>query len=540
MTAMCGNGNATLTDTGGADFMPSLIPPSHVSTPNSIDFEDSHFGNADPYDRDYVTTRFMSEYRINTRVAGQTVWPGSSDLAGTASEAESHEIGRNNVNSAKSKMLAHSYVQHSRADMFSAILGAPKRIGITPDAIQAGHFQSPQTHVLPEAVPGTGISQVSAGDDVQQEKQTNPANMDLLSRGGLTLSGGYSSVEGPNAGVKITRSNIGGFNREFSASARYSKIQSLIELSYSDGAFLGSRVAFTPTLFANRQSDRGFGSVNGSIPFRQSGYGVNFNFNRKFARGLTASGNYRLSADWFEMRGKNAICDNSIFGSSLCDALGKSTRSVLSFALTLDHRDSAIDPTKGFKLRLTQDVAGLGGTTRFARTRLGGSVHFGVTGGWNLSIGAEGGIITGIGGRDIPPFERFYMGGNSMRGFDLRSIGPKVRPTGASPSQSVAVGGRAYYAVRAELSLPATGLFGKFQVRPCVFVDAGSVFGARQTHLLPGETLIGNSAKPRVAIGVGLALNTPAGKLRFDFAKPVVQQAGDRSRMLSISFGAAI
>ena len=79
----------------------------------------------------------------------------------------------------------------------------------------------------------------------------------------------------------------------------------------------------------------------------------------------------------------------------------------------------------------------------------------------------------------------------------------------------------------------------KFGVTPSVFVDAGSVFGASKNELITGERLIGNSAKPRVAVGLGLAFNAGPGQLRFSLAQPVVRQEGDRSRKFSISLGTA-
>jgi outer membrane protein assembly factor BamA len=77
-------------------------------------------------------------------------------------------------------------------------------------------------------------------------------------------------------------------------------------------------------------------------------------------------------------------------------------------------------------------------------------------------------------------------------------------------------------------------------VQPSLFIDAGSVFGAKENGLLSGEALSGNSAKPRVSVGAGLSLATPVGKLRLDFAKPLVKQPGDRAKIFSISFGAAM
>lgn len=433
---------------------------------------------------------------------------------------------------------------------FAPIIGSASHVpGLDADAHAAMPFSVVDLQLPPRAeagfapaAPVTDEVGTYSGEATDVENWQDNAGMEqapMLSRGGITLSGGYSSVEGPMVEASISRRNIGGLKREITASARYSKIQTLFELGYADADFLKSSMTFAPTLFANLLSATGFGNGLPSKPFRQSARGINVLFNRKLGTDISATANYRLSVDDFRMRGKNVVCDSSIFGSPICGLIGETTSSIISLAMTLDRRKYRAAATRGFKLRLTQDVAGLGGSARYTRTQINGEAHLGMGGDLNLSLRADAGFMAPIGDRAIPLFDRFYIGDTSMRGFDLRGIGPKVIPSAADPGQSVAIGGRAFYVARAELSLPYGGTIGNYSMQSSIFADVGSVFGARNIALLPGETLVGNSAKPRVAIGVGLSLNTPAGKLRFDFAQPVVKQVGDRTKTLSVSFGAA-
>ncbi len=478
VAAMYGNGGAALTETPGTIFSPNLIPANQLSGLYTDAFPVMPFRGADPQRTTQADTAFAAVQQTGANpplALGQSPRNRVADIA--AMEPETRE-------------------------------------------------------------PGADITGDGEDDEIAQDN-TSQMQTAMLSRGGLTLSGGYSSIEGPIVEASIARRNIGGRNREITASARYSKIQTLFELGYADGNFMGSSMTFAPSLFANWLSATGFGSNIGSTPFSQSARGINFHFDRKFGRGISATANYRLSDDSFRMRGKGVVCDNGIFGSPICSAIGNTTSSILSLSLTLDRREIKAGATRGFKLRLTQDLAGLGGTTRYTRTRFSSDAHIGMGGDLNLSLRADAGFMAPIGNRTIPLFDRFYIGDTSMRGFDLRGIGPKIIPSAAQPGQSVAIGGRIYYAARAELSLPFGGKIGNYGLQSSTFVDVGSVFGARKVGLLPGETLIGNSAKPRVAIGFGLSFNTPAGKLRLDFARPVVKQIGDRTKTLSISFGAA-
>jgi hypothetical protein len=397
-----------------------------------------------------------------------------------------------------------------------------------------------QSNIGAETISGEAAASEVSGDNIDPLMKSYDLSPDmLLSRGGITLSGGYSSVEGVSIGGKIARQNIGGANREIAASARYSKVRQLLEIGYADGNFLGGSLGFAPALFAQRTTAKGFANGFGSTPFAQGAYGLNLSFSRKFGAQLSAAASYRLSVDSFRMRGKDRMCDASFFGSPLCNAIGRRTNSLLSGSLAFDRRERDGNAMRGFRLRIAQDV-GVGGSAPFARTRLGGEAHIGLGGDWTLMVDAEGGYLAPMGKGAIPLFDRFYAGDTSLRGFDLRGVGPKVRPSGAAHGQTVALGGRAYYAARAEISGKLGGFFDRYGVQPSLFVDAGSVFGASRHRLAPGETLLGNSAKPRVSAGVGLAMKTPAGTLRFDIARPLLKQPGDRTKTFSIGFSAAV
>lgn len=386
---------------------------------------------------------------------------------------------------------------------------------------------------------GAGAGSLEADPASGQAKEGDLLTLQTLSRGGLAVSGGYSSIEGPVGSVKLSRTNIGKPGRDITLSGRYSKVQALMELGASDTNFAGSGFAVAPTFFYSRSKAVGFDDDINSSLFVQTARGGNFYLGRPLKRGLRFAANYRYSDEDFVIRRKNAACDVSVHGSVFCNALGHSTSSVLSLALSLDRRDNALDPKRGFQLRVSQDIAGPGGTTRFIRYRAGGTYYRRLSGNIDLSAGLEGGYMKGYDGRDVPLFDRFYIGGNTMRGFDLRGLGPKVVPVGAAPGQATAIGGRAYYVGRVELSFHLSGDAHRFAVTPSLFVDAGSVFGARKSELAPGEALIGNSATPRVAVGLGLSFNVAPGKLRFNVAQPVKRQDGDRSKILSISFGTA-
>jgi outer membrane protein insertion porin family len=51
------------------------------------------------------------------------------------------------------------------------------------------------------------------------------------------------------------------------------------------------------------------------------------------------------------------------------------------------------------------------------------------------------------------------------------------------------------------------------------------------------EVFLGNSAKPRVSIGVGVNWVSPFGPLRLDLAKAIVTQEGDDPKLFTFNVG---
>jgi hypothetical protein len=429
-----------------------------------------------------------------------------------------------------------------RAQMGPGSVGSAARFGT--DQAAANSDASPGLTEF--SAPGSSLQTGSTLGDPQYHRFEQPSpegEADAAEAaepgGGLILNGGYSSIEGVSTGVQINRTNVMGPGTEVRAGARYSKVRTLYEAGFSDRSFLDGSMAFASKLFIDRIAPRNIGKGVRFAPFRQSTRGIDIVLNRKFKSGLSASINYRLSDELFKIKGKGAVCDSTIYGSSLCAALGDTTRSVLSAGLGFAERTRRGGTIFDVKLRLVQDLT-VGGTASFTRTSLEGGVNIILNSALQLSFNLEGGHILPIDKKNIPLFDRFFIGEASVRGFDLRGIGPRILPTAANPDQFVGIGGRTYYAARSELSVAVGGPLGIRGIRPGIFVDIGSVFGANKSALLPGEILTGNSAKPRVSVGVGVGMKTPAGNFRIDLARPVVKQPGDRSKLLSISFGAAI
>jgi outer membrane protein insertion porin family len=128
--------------------------------------------------------------------------------------------------------------------------------------------------------------------------------------------------------------------------------------------------------------------------------------------------------------------------------------------------DNPIFPNTGRRLTGAIDLAVLGGNTQFLKPRFE-AVYF-ARHTSRTSVGFRGQIeyITPVGKTTIlPVFERLFLGGEySVRGFDIRSIGPTV------PNSYVVLGGNKSLLFNAEYMFSIAS-----QVRLVGFFDAGQV-----------------------------------------------------------------
>jgi outer membrane protein insertion porin family len=141
---------------------------------------------------------------------------------------------------------------------------------------------------------------------------------------------------------------------------------------------------------------------------------------------------------------------------------------------------------------------------------------------------ARGGTISGWGGSEVSLLDMFYGGGDMVRGFSSRGIGPRDTLS----TNKDALGGTAYYAFTAEALIDIPRVTETTGLRATVFADAGSLWGVNSTSgSVPG--LAGNTISPRVSTGAGIAWDSPLGPLRLDYAIPLLKQDSDKTQPLS-------
>jgi len=145
---------------------------------------------------------------------------------------------------------------------------------------------------------------------------------------------------------------------------------------------------------------------------------------------------------------------------------GRRQVSKVSPSLVYNTVNQPIFPTAGTRYTAGIAVAGLGGNTDYLSANLEGIWYIPFTPKTSLGLRGQFQYIRPYGRTStLPIFEKFFMGGEySVRGFDIRSIGPR------DPSSGVATGGNKTLLFNAEYAINVGG-----PVRLLAFYDAGQV-----------------------------------------------------------------
>jgi outer membrane protein insertion porin family len=238
----------------------------------------------------------------------------------------------------------------------------------------------------------------------------------------------------------------------------------------------------------------------------------------------------------------------------ILDQSGWSLLSSVGQTFTVDYRDSTIDPHRGFVARLGTDFAGLGGNSHFVRTKIDGTYYIPLdrwsgNSDWGIAISAGAGYFFNLGQQE-QIIDRFFLGGDNLRGFEAGGAGPHDSATGDS------LGGRIIWTQSTELRFPLPiskdiGLTGR------AFVDVGSLTAAtfesgfcrgtpitQLQYALLGEFVppgtcphISDNGLPRVGVGAGVSWQTPFGLINIDLTPVVYKQPHDRTQVFRLGFG---
>jgi outer membrane protein assembly factor BamA len=164
--------------------------------------------------------------------------------------------------------------------------------------------------------------------------------------------------------------------------------------------------------------------------------------------------------------GANCVGNTSI--NDTFEVVGGGTRiiSKVTPSLVYNTVDQPIFPTNGKRLTLSMDVAGLGGNTNYLKPTVEGVSFFRENGRMSFGFRGQMQYVRSYGSTlALPIFEKLFLGGEyTIRGFDLRTIGP------SDPYTGLVLGGNKSLLFNVEQIITIAG-----PVRLILFYDAGQV-----------------------------------------------------------------
>lgn len=333
------------------------------------------------------------------------------------------------------------------------------------------------------------------------------------STGSLSVGAGFSTGTGILGDVSVRERNFLGRGQDVVVSALLGQRRKQAELSFTEPYFLDREVSAGFDGFyieTDRQSESSFDVRT---------YGGDLRIGYPWSEAFTESWKYTLkSSEVF-----NVPSSASIF---VQESQGTETYSEISHIAAYDKRDSKIDPTSGYLAKLVTDVAGLGGTVAYMRNRLETDYYYPVAENWVLSLSGNGGIINGL-GEDVKLLDRFFIGGNEVRGFKIDGIGPRDRST------NDALGGEYFYSGTVQLAFPL-GFPEEFRIKGRVFNDVGSSWKLQEND--PNH-LIEDSSSLRASAGFGMTWVSPFGPLGVDIGYAYLKENYDRTELFRLNFG---
>jgi len=331
------------------------------------------------------------------------------------------------------------------------------------------------------------------------------------STGSLSIGAGYSTSSGALAEFGIRERNLLGRGQDLSLNLRISERQSQIDLSFTEPHFMNRDVSAGFDLFSTETDNQSSSSYN----TKTNGFGLRFGYP------ITS----RLSQGWrYTLKASNISGvpdDASIY---IKEQAGDKLLSEVGHSLAYDRRNSKVTPSEGYVVRMTNDVAGLGGDTSYLRNQVVGAHYYKISDGWVTTTRGSAGMIAGI-GEDVGLLDRFFVGGDNLRGFANGGIGPRDTSTDDS------LGGELMYTGGVELSVPL-GLPKELGISGKIFSDLGSLMTVNPS----GANVVDNGSL-RSSAGVGITWVSPVGPISLDFAQPLIKESYDKTETMRVNFG---
>jgi len=364
--------------------------------------------------------------------------------------------------------------------------------------------------------------------------------------GTFQIGAGFSTIENFVLQAQVQYDNFLGRGATVSVVAQLSSLRRLFNLSYFTRYFLDSKWNFVFNVFNSQNIFPSFSRT--STGFRVSwGYPILrdltlfLGYNLEYVRvgfGLPGSVAGVFSPGSLVSIPQQALINN-LFSNGFTSAV--------TARIQYDTRDNFLFPTQGMFHQLQSEFASryLGSQNEYNRYLLDSRFYFPVIKSkqafraWLVfKTRLQVGYVHNVLAQGVPIFERYFPGGifgdGQLRGFPLRSLGPRIL-VAASPDPTAVlfpygIGGNLLTSLNAELEFM---IIPPANIKGVVFFDMGNAFNTEPLYcaeanpeLLPKSDPCGSwrLRDLRYSVGFGFRWQSPIGPLRFEWGIPLDRQ----------------
>jgi outer membrane protein insertion porin family len=358
-------------------------------------------------------------------------------------------------------------------------------------------FEKVDVKTLPGSAPDKTVVDVSVA-----EKST----------GELSVGAGFSTADGPLADFRIRERNFLGKGQELELASTIAGKRTEFDVSFTEPYFMDRDLSAGIDAFHITRDQQDESS------FDQRRTGGGFRFGYPLSDKWRQTWRYRIEQNDIT----NVKSDASRF---IQDQEGSRFTSAISQRIVYDDLDSRVFPTDGLTSWIETELAGVGGDAKYVSGKVGAAYYYPIAKQWTFSTTGEVAAIEGWSDDTVRINERFFLGGDKLRGFDTAGVGPRDLTTDDS------LGGNKYYRGSVELRFPI-GFPEEMGVYGHAFSDVGSLWSLNESG-----TGIVDENTPRVSAGVGFSWRSPFGPLRIDLAEPLLKEDYDKDQLFRFSFG---
>ncbi len=355
------------------------------------------------------------------------------------------------------------------------------------------------------------INNLNYFDAVEVIPEPRPAEgtMDITVRvkerptGSFSIGGGYSSLDGFIATGEITEGNLFGRGQTVKLKGELGGRRQEYYLRFTEPWLFDRPISFDATLYNQTVK---------YIDYSKEATGFSVTFGKWFTEYTGGSLGYS-----FERANIRDVAEDA--SELVKDQAGKKDTSKVMTSLKRDSVDNRLYPRDGSLNAIYADFAGLGGDNGFYSVTGDSGWHFPLFTESAFSVRGRVSFADGILGKELPLYERFYVGGiNSVRGHEYGKAGPQ-------DEFGEYIGGNKQLIFNVEYTFPIVSGARLYGV---IFYDWGAAFN-------DGDPI--NYRDMRDATGAGVRWISPMGPLRLEWGKNLDQKADEDSSRFEFTFG---